>query len=183
MSFLSLVQATFDLQGYGNMTIVSPAPFWRRNIPFSINFMNGEPTLQGLPGEDSPIHPVRGSRSLWGRVSQEHLPHRSRTQNPDTVQRDTEELPTCPICLDELQEETGSTSLPCTHQFHTGCITRWMQDRTGCPLCRTEITWNIRVSVFYLSIFSSTFAISFWPRSHWGDCSAEMPPDVEEAFF
>lgn len=43
---------------------------------------------------------------------------------------------TCTICLETLDEET--ISLPCNHLFHKSCIIPWLENKSTCPLCRTE---------------------------------------------
>jgi len=43
----------------------------------------------------------------------------------------------CPVCLDNYEEEEFVASMPtCKHQFHVGCIERWLQGSTQCPVCR-----------------------------------------------
>ncbi len=52
----------------------------------------------------------------------------------------------CPICLDGLDQKhefTGhsiTTTRPCGHQFHTGCITTWLNANLGCPIERRIVT-------------------------------------------
>jgi BRCA1-associated protein len=42
------------------------------------------------------------------------------------------ELPSCPVCLDRLDESI--LTILCNHSFHTECLTKW-EDST-CPVCR-----------------------------------------------
>jgi len=42
----------------------------------------------------------------------------------------------CPICYEEINSETGSVSLSCSHQFHLTCITSWFGKQGSCPCCR-----------------------------------------------
>mmetsp|Transcript_36504 Transcript_36504/g.64306 ORF Transcript_36504/g.64306 Transcript_36504/m.64306 type:complete len:557 (+) Transcript_36504:174-1844(+) len=44
----------------------------------------------------------------------------------------------CAICLEAYQEGELLTALRCSHFFHIGCLARWMQRATVCPLCRTH---------------------------------------------
>ena len=52
----------------------------------------------------------------------------------------------CSICLDGLDQKhelTGhsiTTTRPCGHQFHTGCITTWLNANLGCPIERRIVT-------------------------------------------
>jgi len=51
---------------------------------------------------------------------------------PSTV--NTTELPTCPVCLDRMDDSTGLVTILCQHVFHGDCIKKWRG--TGCPVCR-----------------------------------------------
>jgi hypothetical protein len=44
----------------------------------------------------------------------------------------------CSICTEEIKKETGQVTLACSHQFHLGCIGRWLMRSDSCPLCRGE---------------------------------------------
>jgi len=47
----------------------------------------------------------------------------------------TNELPTCPVCLDRLDASvTGVLTMLCNHTFHCMCLSKW-RDST-CPVCR-----------------------------------------------
>ena len=42
---------------------------------------------------------------------------------------------TCSVCLSAMSQ--GLTrKLPCHHTFHSGCIDRWKQTSSTCPMCR-----------------------------------------------
>lgn len=52
----------------------------------------------------------------------------------------------CAICMEELtivdEEESESDiylETPCGHKFHQNCLSKWMEQKFLCPLCRTEI--------------------------------------------
>jgi BRCA1-associated protein len=55
------------------------------------------------------------------------------------------ELPTCPVCLERMDETTGLLTILCQHVFHCACLQRWRG--SGCPVCRytqggeTEASW------------------------------------------
>ena len=42
----------------------------------------------------------------------------------------------CPICssIFELGEEAAATV--CRHYFHVSCLGRWLDQKSGCPVCR-----------------------------------------------
>ncbi|KAK4063126.1 hypothetical protein Trihar35433_8921 [Trichoderma harzianum] len=44
------------------------------------------------------------------------------------------ELPTCPVCLERMDETNGLMTVPCSHVFHCTCLQRWKG--AGCPVCR-----------------------------------------------
>ncbi|CAL9183396.1 BRAP2 RING ZnF UBP domain-containing protein 2 [Musa acuminata AAA Group] len=45
------------------------------------------------------------------------------------------ELPTCPVCLERLDQDTGGIlTTICNHTFHCSCISKWTD--SSCPVCR-----------------------------------------------
>jgi BRCA1-associated protein len=44
------------------------------------------------------------------------------------------ELPTCPVCLERMDDTTGLLTILCQHVFHCACLTKWRG--SGCPVCR-----------------------------------------------
>ncbi|KAK6072019.1 zn-finger in ubiquitin-hydrolase [Seiridium cupressi] len=44
------------------------------------------------------------------------------------------ELPTCPVCLERMDDTTGLMTIPCQHVFHCSCLQKWKG--SGCPVCR-----------------------------------------------
>ncbi|KAJ5772921.1 hypothetical protein N7457_007817 [Penicillium paradoxum] len=44
------------------------------------------------------------------------------------------ELPTCPVCLERMDETTGLLTIICQHVFHCTCLQKW--EGSGCPVCR-----------------------------------------------
>ncbi|KAL7792652.1 hypothetical protein V8C37DRAFT_123293 [Trichoderma ceciliae] len=44
------------------------------------------------------------------------------------------ELPTCPVCLERMDETSGLMTVPCSHVFHCTCLQSWKG--AGCPVCR-----------------------------------------------
>jgi len=48
----------------------------------------------------------------------------------------------CSICLEELKNENYVT-LPCLHNFHSGCILSWFdkQIKPDCPHCRKKFIY------------------------------------------
>ncbi|XP_010544830.1 PREDICTED: E3 ubiquitin-protein ligase RNF6-like [Tarenaya hassleriana] len=46
---------------------------------------------------------------------------------------------TCMICLDDFVFGQEVTSLPCFHEFHDGCVVKWLERSHVCPLCRFQL--------------------------------------------
>lgn len=44
----------------------------------------------------------------------------------------------CTICLESIDERTGSATLSCGHIYHFGCLARWILKTQSCPYCRHE---------------------------------------------
>jgi len=44
------------------------------------------------------------------------------------------EMPTCPVCLERMDETTGLLTILCQHVFHCACLEKWRG--SGCPVCR-----------------------------------------------
>lgn len=44
------------------------------------------------------------------------------------------ELPTCPVCLERMDETTGLLTTQCQHVFHCACLSKWKDG--SCPVCR-----------------------------------------------
>ena len=56
----------------------------------------------------------------------------------DSTQGDSDES-CCVICLDRITEQAVAT--PCNHaSFDFLCLVSWLQERSSCPLCKTEVT-------------------------------------------
>nr|XP_016496540.1 PREDICTED: E3 ubiquitin-protein ligase At1g63170-like [Nicotiana tabacum] len=52
---------------------------------------------------------------------------------------DEEEQETCAICLSEYQDEDTIGKLQCGHEFHFGCVNKWLQQKNACPFCRASV--------------------------------------------
>ena len=53
------------------------------------------------------------------------------------------ELPSCCICLDDINLGVETILLPCGHIFHCDCILKWFKENNTCPMCRFEIKVEI----------------------------------------
>lgn len=93
-----------------------------RNVDSAMEFndtFNGAPYNSLEP--DSLCHAVWVSNIEWGNDGTPPLGHT--------------ELPTCPVCLERMDESVdGVLTILCNHAFHAGCLIKW-GDST-CPVCR-----------------------------------------------
>lgn len=44
------------------------------------------------------------------------------------------DLPTCPVCLEKMDDTMGLATIFCQHVFHCACLQKWQG--SGCPVCR-----------------------------------------------
>ncbi|KAJ5619734.1 BRCA1-associated 2 [Penicillium lagena] len=86
------------------------------------------------PGESSTLSPShnpatlsRASMSSAGQAALSSKPLAPPT--PALI-----ELPTCPVCLERMDETTGLLTIICQHVFHCTCLQKWKG--SGCPVCR-----------------------------------------------
>ncbi|KAI0553852.1 Zn-finger in ubiquitin-hydrolase [Xylaria curta] len=68
---------------------------------------------------------------------------------PDLV-----ELPTCPVCLERMDDTTGLLTILCQHVFHCSCLQKWQG--SGCPVCRHTNMSNNLTSLYLPSNSAST---------------------------
>ncbi|KAI0505494.1 Zn-finger in ubiquitin-hydrolase [Xylaria bambusicola] len=70
------------------------------------------------------------------------------------------ELPTCPVCLERMDDTTGLLTILCQHVFHCSCLQKWQG--AGCPVCRHTNTLN-NTTGLYLSP-NATSTTSYGPE-------------------
>ncbi|KAF5185573.1 E3 ubiquitin-protein ligase mbr2-like, partial [Thalictrum thalictroides] len=58
--------------------------------------------------------------------------HRVRYLSPRSA-----EVEPCCICQEEIVQQEEIGMLDCGHDFHTGCIKRWLMEKNVCPICKT----------------------------------------------
>ncbi|KAJ4807195.1 RING-H2 finger protein ATL80 [Rhynchospora pubera] len=64
------------------------------------------------------------------------LPKMVYEKAADGVEKQAE----CAICLMEFEEGDEIRKLPqCGHEFHVGCIDKWLRAQPSCPTCRREV--------------------------------------------
>jgi hypothetical protein len=52
---------------------------------------------------------------------------------------DADPLFYCCVCLDRFEEGETLRVLPCLHQFHDSCVSRWLVVKAICPVCNVSI--------------------------------------------
>lgn len=51
---------------------------------------------------------------------------------------------TCMICLGEFEDGEQLKKLPCSHQFHCGCVEEWLKRSVECPICKHNVDRTLR---------------------------------------
>ena len=77
------------------------------------------------------------------------------------------ELPTCPVCLERMDETTGLLTILCQHVFHCDCLQKWRG--SGCPVCR-----HVQPSRSTSLPFGITVASRDINLCHICDCSEDL---------
>eukprot|EP00884_Botryococcus_braunii_P011224 jgi/Botrbrau1/20101/Bobra.0173s0005.1 len=67
-------------------------------------------------------------------------PVRSRSSPADPEgEQLQEQAEICPICLSALELKDKAVVNTCMHAFCLGCLTRWVQEKRVCPMCKGRI--------------------------------------------
>lgn len=83
----------------------------------------------------TPAPPRIEMPTATGTVLQSPLASASRSSKPVAPATPAlVELPTCPVCLERMDESTGLLTILCQHVFHCSCLQKWRG--SGCPVCR-----------------------------------------------
>lgn len=45
----------------------------------------------------------------------------------------------CSICISSLAFTDDTAQLSCGHRYHAGCIHKWIDKSTQCPICRRYV--------------------------------------------
>jgi hypothetical protein len=60
--------------------------------------------------------------------------------NGDNDNNDDTRKRQCSICMNTMEPDSVKY-LPCAHGFHKKCITRWLEIRHYCPICKNNVDW------------------------------------------
>lgn len=116
------------------VTIVSPASSGGRRVvgvpPLLVGVsMSSTPELQG---QAYLVHNVFYERDG---TDEGGVPPASKTSI--AALKEVESGEECVICLETM--EAGGKEMPCGHQFHRGCVEKWLRIHGSCPLCRYQM--------------------------------------------
>ncbi|KAG1339113.1 putative E3 ubiquitin-protein ligase RHG1A [Cocos nucifera] len=56
---------------------------------------------------------------------------------------DDQEERSCAICLEEYKDRDNLGSMKCGHDFHVGCIKKWLETKNVCPICKASALEDI----------------------------------------
>ncbi|XP_008793388.2 probable E3 ubiquitin-protein ligase HIP1 [Phoenix dactylifera] len=56
---------------------------------------------------------------------------------------DDQEERSCAICLEEYKDRDNLGSMKCGHDFHIGCIRKWLEIKNVCPVCKASALEDI----------------------------------------
>ena len=83
----------------------------------------------GLPEEDVKNHLKTRTCSVI------KLAEESSSSSSQTKDRETEP---CTICQESFKNEEKIATLDCGHEYHAGCLEKWLVVKNVCPICKAE---------------------------------------------
>ncbi|KAK9101213.1 hypothetical protein Scep_024643 [Stephania cephalantha] len=67
----------------------------------------------------------------------------------------------CAVCLSKFEDSELLRLLPkCKHAFHIGCVDKWLESHSSCPICRHKVDPTDP------AIFTNSSSLSFSSRNH-----------------
>ena len=101
----------------------------------SVRFVAGDTTVQDDDGGGGALRfPQNQPHDAFTRAAAPPLA--SSKPRPPPPPPSLLELPTCPVCLERMDETTGLLTILCQHVFHCACLEKWRFPGAGCPVCR-----------------------------------------------
>lgn len=107
------------------MAAPQPAPAWDDQYQ-----QENYETLLNLAEQIGEVKPKGLSRAEIDQLPSYRTTLESKKSNGDSR---------CVICLMEFEEKQLVRVLPCTHEYHTKCIDKWLKSNRSCPICRSEV--------------------------------------------
>lgn len=59
--------------------------------------------------------------------------------NKETHHSDMDQT-SCVVCMCDFENKQLLRVLPCSHEFHTKCVDKWLKTNRTCPICRADAT-------------------------------------------
>ena len=88
--------------------------------------------------------PVHSANRNFGTLHEHYMPLANRNPPVGNMNYSHCSIPhqnqmeaQCSICLCEFQKREQTHVLPCHHQFHPNCISKWAKQKRTCPISKT----------------------------------------------
>jgi hypothetical protein len=86
---------------------------------------------------NSACHHARAINSRWRSTQEQINSHREVfVKFQHDLEQATHGFASCVICLDPFAVGDLLKQLPCNHCFHSTCISKWLAERSTCPVCQ-----------------------------------------------
>lgn len=117
-----------------NQPLIQPSDFSflvDSDDPFSLDSTERHLTFNLDAQDDEPeeFYPSMMSHNAWTQRPSTHLYIAGRDQQNAH----------CAICLEDFKDGELLKTLPCMHLFHNDHISRWLEIRRQCPLCKRKV--------------------------------------------
>ncbi|KJX92650.1 RING and UBP finger domain protein [Zymoseptoria brevis] len=103
----------------------------------SVEFATGEDDVNGSVADKSSANFPHNTHDPFTTVTTSNRSNKSLSSTTKPLAPPPPnllELPTCPVCLERMDETTGLLTILCQHVFHCACLEKWRG--SGCPVCR-----------------------------------------------
>ncbi|XP_078667566.1 uncharacterized protein LOC144909424 isoform X1 [Branchiostoma floridae x Branchiostoma belcheri] len=70
----------------------------------------------------------------------------------------TKEDAVCAVCLEETKKQQ-TTTLECSHVYHSECITKWQKINPTCPKCRAPV---IETLFYTCTVYDLKYVVLFF---------------------
>lgn len=87
----------------------------------------------------------------------------------------------CSICCEAFKCDDLMTIIePCNHHFHDGCLTKWLETKTECPMCRLRILSDYEKSQILRMCVLNRICVWFEAEDQYLAASKEIESMMEE---
>ncbi|CAZ81648.1 unnamed protein product [Tuber melanosporum] len=102
--------------------------------PEDSSVISPEPSTDPFSASHYPTSPISTATSVAASSSSVPVATNLSTKPAPPPTPSLLELPTCPVCLERMDETTGLLTILCQHVFHCACLSKWKD--SSCPVCR-----------------------------------------------